>query len=333
MPSFKVGKRRVNIGLKAFSVQYAPAGGGPTRPAGSTTDTSNSTAQASYTTAITNAHTNSLVYATLDFIARNAVTTPMVLARVERNGDLEVIEEHELLDLLAQGTLDPDPTVRRQYLAGKQLLNVSTWGVYLSRQGSAFWHKDRNSTRRVVGLTYLPHKEVAIQATKTHIITGYKYTPEGASPIEYQPEDIVHLRLGPDPFNLHLGRCPLASLGRWLAIDDSGGSWTAALLRNRAIPGLTMSVKPGIDPLNEDQMEKVKAHAEAEFAGANRGKTAFVGIPMDMHQMGFDPSQMDLSTLCNTAEERVTAVLGVPASVVGFGTGLEQTKVGATLDA
>jgi len=40
---------------------------------------------------------------------------------------------------------------------------------------------------------------------------------------------------------------------------------------------------------------------------------------------------MDLSALRNVSEERVCAALGVPAAVVGFGTGLEPTKVGATM--
>jgi len=40
---------------------------------------------------------------------------------------------------------------------------------------------------------------------------------------------------------------------------------------------------------------------------------------------------MDLSALRNVSEERVCAALGVPAAVVGFGTGLEPTKVGAMM--
>jgi hypothetical protein len=48
-------------------------------------------------------------------------------------------------------------------------------------------------------------------------------------------------------------------------------------------------------------------------------------------QLGFAPRDLDLSALRNVAEERVCAALGVPAAVVGFGTGLEQTKLGATM--
>jgi len=40
---------------------------------------------------------------------------------------------------------------------------------------------------------------------------------------------------------------------------------------------------------------------------------------------------MNLTHIRNTAEERVCAVLGIPPEVIGFGTGLEGTKVGATM--
>ena len=50
-----------------------------------------------------------------------------------------------------------------------------------------------------------------------------------------------------------------------------------------------------------------------------------------VEQFGFSPQQLDLSPLRDVSEERVTAALGVPAAVVGFGAGLQATKVGATM--
>src|SRR3546814_2618913 len=40
---------------------------------------------------------------------------------------------------------------------------------------------------------------------------------------------------------------------------------------------------------------------------------------------------MDTGGARDVAEERVCALLGIPAAVVGFGAGLQQTKVGATM--
>ena len=323
MPDFKICNLLARVGLKAADPQYAPAGGGATRPYSATADSSG-TSDSFARSALVQAHTNSLVVSVVDFIARNGSTPPLVLERTNRQRT-QFVPDHPLIQVLNRPNED---------MSGIELLNVTCWGIYLSRKGLAFWHKDRNVLGRVMGLTYLPHDKVERFTGRNRdgeLRTYYRYSPEGTPAVNYPAHDIVQIRLGPDPLDPTLGRCPLASLGRWLAIDNSGGEWIAALLRNRAVPGLTMSVKPGIDPLNEDQMEKVKAHAEAEFAGANRGKTAFVGIPMDMHQMGFNPSDMDLSAQLHIAEQRVSSVTGVQPASVGFGAGSAQSRVGAAM--
>ena len=53
--------------------------------------------------------------------------------------------------------------------------------------------------------------------------------------------------------------------------------------------------------------------------------------PTKVEQFGFSPKDLDLSPLRDISEERVCAALGVPAAVVGFGSGLQQTRVGATM--
>ncbi|MFV7869624.1 phage portal protein, partial [Enterococcus faecium] len=47
---------------------------------------------------------------------------------------------------------------------------------------------------------------------------------------------------------------------------------------------------------------------------------------------GFNPQQLNMSEGRDVAEERVCACLGIPVAVVGFGAGLQQTKVGATME-
>lgn len=49
--------------------------------------------------------------------------------------------------------------------------------------------------------------------------------------------------------------------------------------------------------------------------------------------MSFSPKDMDLSSLRDVNEERILAQWGIPLAVAGFGAGLDQTKVGATMRA
>ena len=52
---------------------------------------------------------------------------------------------------------------------------------------------------------------------------------------------------------------------------------------------------------------------------------------MDVKQLSFTPQQMEMRAQRAIPEERGSAVLGVNAAVVGLGSGLATTKVGATL--
>ena len=45
---------------------------------------------------------------------------------------------------------------------------------------------------------------------------------------------------------------------------------------------------------------------------------------MSVEKMSFSPSELDIGTLRRIPEERVSAVLGVPAILAGLGAGLER---------
>ncbi len=57
-----------------------------------------------------------------------------------------------------------------------------------------------------------------------------------------------------------------------------------------------------------------------------------IGAPTEIKEFGYDPKKMDLGHVRGLSEERVCAAIGLPSAVVGFGSGMSQTKVGATLE-
>ena len=306
---------------KAADAQYAPAGGGATRP----TTASTSTSEPSYALTQAKAYSHVLIYAAIEWISTNVTSAPMLLA--PRSGDGNLLDQHQQFLSLLKYPSDFD----RPYdeLSGQELLDMSIWSIFL--KGGAYWSKQRNDMGRVIGLEYLWPDCVEVRGNRERAIAEYRYRPGGRPPEVFGPEDLVHLRLGRHPYDPTKGRTPLDALLRELWSDDEAASWTAALLRNKAIPGGLLSVKPGIDPLNEDQMEKVKAHVQGEFAGANRGKIGFVGIPMDWQMLGFNPAEMDLSNIRAMCEARVAAAFQIPAAVLQFLVGIQMTAVGATL--
>ena len=53
-------------------------------------------------------------------------------------------------------------------------------------------------------------------------------------------------------------------------------------------------------------------------------------FPVEVKETVADINKLALPTIRGVSEERVCAVLGIPISVIGFGSGLRTTKVGAT---
>jgi phage portal protein BeeE len=67
----------------------------------------------------------------------------------------------------------------------------------------------------------------------------------------------------------------------------------------------------------------MKASIENASGGFNRGKPLVISKPTDIKEFGFSPQQMNTEALRRVPEERVSAVVGIPAIVLGFGVGLE----------
>jgi HK97 family phage portal protein len=203
--------------------------------------------------------------------------------------------------------------------------------------GNAYWLKVRNRYGDVIQLWYLPHWLVqpAYASDGRVFITHYNYTPglasPGNDPLPISPRDIVHFRFGLDPSNPRFGLSPLKSLLREIAIDDEAARFSESILENMGVPGLVIAPKSEALRLQPDQLEKMKSDVSSSFTRANRGKALVFSSPTDIHQFGFDSNQLQLGNSRDISEERVCAVLGIPAAVVGFGSGLQSTKVGATM--
>lgn len=244
------------------------------------------------------------------------------LSVVHDGEDREEHEGHELVSLVAR----PNPFYADAHLWAATLFSYLT-------AGNGYWVKVRNGARRVVELWYVPHWTMSPVWPQdgSIFISGYMYRPgAGQAPVPLEPDDVVHFRHGIDPRNPRLGISPLHGAIREIFTDLEGSNFVASLLRNMGVPGVVISPDRGVQAAPED-VEAVKKWFREAFGGDRRGDPLVMGAATRVEQYGFTPQQMDLSFVRNVAEERVCASLGIPAAVVGFGAGLEQTKVGATM--
>jgi HK97 family phage portal protein len=281
-------------------------------------------------TANVDVRSSSIVQACLLWIAKKLPQSPILVQQMTKDGP-KPVPGHPLLALLGR----PNP-----WYSG-QLLLWATVQDFLA--GNAYWLVVRSATGRPVELWWVPQELVEprwrddgrgpfIQMDEeSAFIDHYDYTPPGMNPIPVATDDVIHFRWGIDPHNPRKGLSPFGSLMRELFTDEEAALYTAALVRNGGGPSVILAPDDPEADLTPAQVEEVKAKYEQNFTGDHRGRVMALGSKTQVHRLGFSPEEMSLHVLRRLPEERVTAVLGVPAAVVGLGAGLETTKVGATM--
>jgi HK97 family phage portal protein len=199
--------------------------------------------------------------------------------------------------------------------------------------GNAYWRKVRNAFGDVLELWYVPHWLMRPKWPQdgSQFISHYEYAHGYGQPTKLAPRDVVHFRFGLDPRDNRIGMSPLRSLLREVFTDDEAAEFSASIVQNHGIPGLVVSPKSDASKPSAKQVEELRAEIDDKVKGNKRGSTLVMSLPTEVSQFGFDPNKLMLPNLRDIVEERVCAVLGIPAAVVGFGSGLQSTKVGATM--
>ena len=271
--------------------------------------------QVGYRRKVGEGYSSSVVMAPLFWIAR---TFPQAILRLKREGDAV---EHSVMELLNKPN---------GFYSLSDLWTATIFSYVLS--GNAYWLIVRNpSTLRPEQLWYIPHWliEPASDQGSEAYLTHYNYRPKGRK-IRLEIDDVIHFRYGIDPQRITQGISPLQSLYREVFTDDEAAAFSAAMVRNTGMAGLLITPKDKTVVSDKDLTE-TRNYVEDRVGGSKRGKAMVLSSNVDVKQMGFNPQQLALGELRDIPEERVCAVLGIPAAVVGFGTGLQQTKVGAVL--
>ena len=234
---------------------------------------------------------------------------------------VEEIVNHELTQLVMR----PNP-----HFTYSQMMAATVLSRILA--GNAYWLKVRNVSGKVVELWWIApwHIEPRWPIDGSEFISHYLYTPGTGTSIEIPVEDVIHFRDGVNPGNPRLGLSCLNGVYREIFTDLEASNFVAALLDNMAVPGIVISPDGSANPSDADA-RAVKEWFKSAFGGSKRGEPLVMQGATKVQQYGFSPQQMDLSPTRNVAEERVCAAIGIPAAVVGFGSGLQSTKVGATM--
>ncbi|MCQ4575409.1 MAG: phage portal protein [Candidatus Brocadiales bacterium] len=262
---------------------------------------------------------SNVIMSPVQWMMRTFPEAPVIVEKLAKDG-YEKMPGHKILELLEEPN---------EFYPGEVLWMGTMMSFAIA--GNAYWLKRRNNAGRVSELYYVPHWTIEPKAPRDGrgYITHYDYNPMGVTQ-RVEVEDVVHFRHGINPKNIRQGLSPLDSVVREVFTDDEAANFSATILKNMGVPGVIISPEAGVIA-DENAMKAVKEKYQETFGGDHRGEALVLKGPTKVQQFGFNPAQMSVGKLRNISEERVCAALGIPAAVVGFGTGLQQTKVGATM--
>lgn len=310
MHLFKRTGKAIGRGFKAFTLTFSGRAGvfGTLRLPNTSVD---------YERLIGNGTRSSIIMAVCGWSARTFPESPVMVQKRGEDG-YETVAAHEMCELIEA----PNP-----FYSGV-LLWMATRLDWLIN-GNAYWIKQRNAQGRVVQIWWIPQQFVEPKWPQSgnEFISHYEYKVDGSGkPDRIEVDDVVHFRYGLDPANPRKGLSPLGAIMREVYTDEEAAQFTAVLLKNLGIPGLIIAPKNTDDTeLTDEDAEDLKAKAIERFGGDKRGEPMVTQAPVDVHVLGYNPQQLDLKALRRVPEERVTAIFGVPAIVVGLGAGLDRS--------
>lgn len=255
---------------------------------------------------------NAIVLAALDMTGTTFAQSPLQVKTIV--GDQQnIVSNHEMVQLINK----PNP-----YYSGKLLWKATMYDYMF---GNAYWLKVKSEAGKPVQYYWIPSYLIRPdwpQNDPKVFISRYVYTPNGKE--EYlNPKDVVHFRNGMDPNNIRLGLSPLGAMLREIATDDEAAEFTNTILRNLGVAGIVVSPSTDKVKISPEQAEKLKASITDRTTGDKRGQAVVLSASVKVDQMATDISKLDLAAIRNVPEERLTAIFGTPAVLLGLGTGLE----------
>ena len=254
---------------------------------------------------------NSAALACLNVLG-TAFSEPPLKVYLKTQEGQEYVENHP-----AQVLLDnPNPNMTANLMNNYIVTSVAVYG-------DAFILKLRNESGAVVQLIPLLPEMVEVKGNDEKLITKYQYKQKGNT-LDILPEDMIHLRERIDPRNHRRGLAPLRSVMVEILGDAAASQMGAALVKNTGVPSVVISPKNDLS-MTSDEAENIAEVFGRRFGGENRGRPLVIsGGEVDIQTLSFTPKDLELGKLRYINEERISAVLGVPAILAGLGAGLER---------
>jgi len=240
------------------------------------------------------------VYASLSKRAKRVAAMKFHLLEMAANGDIDEIDDHELLSLLYRA----NPTQSSYQF-------LYTLEIMLGIWGSAPVYKER-AGKKIVNLWPLRPDMLTMIPDLNGMPSSYEYRVGGKTQ-SFPAADVVVIN-EPNPLNFLLGYSPLQAAGLEIDADMAAAVWNKSLLENWAEPGVVLTTEQKLD---DKEFERLQKTWNARNAGpGNAGRTALLEKGLKPEKMGRSPQEMDMVENRKFHRSAITSILGVPISLM-----------------
>lgn len=258
---------------------------------------------------------NTIVQACLGWITRNFPEPPSCIETLNTTGKIEKNFDHPLIELLNR----PD----QGKMTSRRLWKATIGSRFLD--GNAYWEivDDRTGTPRE--LVHIPFNTITPMPVKgLGTLDHYEIKLLNGTVRTLDPDEVVHFADGIDDMNPLKGVSTLKSAMRLVMTDNEATAYSERVLRNLDSIGLMVS-PVGDNTITEAEANLLRARIRQGNGKEAQGSTHIAGKEVKVEHLGIDPSKMMVRDLQRVPEERISAVFGVAAIVVGLGAGLDRS--------
>jgi len=256
----------------------------------------------SQTNALSALGIHAYVHAAATRAAQDLAALPLLLIRGKGEKE-EIIQNHEVLDLLAQPNSSTDGELWREQLAIDLMLPGNAYTLLLG------------AGEKPVSLIRLHPGETEIITTPAEGLSGYQHRSSGQA-VVYPPERVIHLRNS----TYSMGPSSLYGTGAVEALRfELDGDINAQKLASQA----SAQGRPDVllSPAEDGDIwpSEVRKQIADQYTGLVKSGGALVlSGAVKMETLNLTPRDMEFKVVRSMTRESVSAVLGVPGSVLGL---------------
>jgi len=252
------------------------------------------------------------VYSIINRIADNACRPELKLCYKDKD-EIIKLDTHPALDLLYQPN---DYMTYKEFLRG--------WYVYKFSIGNSYVYRlcleSGNNVGKPVELHITPSAFMEIESGGwMNPVKGYKLLL-GDQQTLFNPDEIWHSKFFNPDFqqSYHLyGLSPIEVAAKIINAQNAGYNATGKAFENGGVP-FVMTGKDSKDHWTEEQQKRiVKKFKENHGGSDNAGKPMFLSNPVELHQVGLSPVDLNIIESTKDGRKILCNVLGgVPAGLL-----------------